>query len=140
MWRVDKATKGHLTGMVFDSLGREFIARHITGGTKTSSTGGRLAIPVNIPRTGTGRIPKARKPRAITAKKSTRIVRGKTGNNLIIEKFKGQSIVRYVLAPSAKIERSFRFYQDGERVIQRVFSGHWNSAMQRAFATSKYWS
>lgn len=138
--RIKFSSKYNLEAVLFDQLGREYLERHTTGGVKTASGGGNLAIPINVPRTGTGRIPKSKKPRALTAKKSTRIVRGKGGKNLIIERFKGQTVVRYVLSPSAKIDSRFRFYEDAADTFERVIAGHWNSAMDRALRSSKVFS
>ncbi len=140
VFKIKFSRKGDLEAVLFDKLGREYLETHTTGGIKTASGGGRLAIPVNVPRTGTGRIPKSKKPRSITAKKSTRIVRGKGGKNLIIEQFKGQTIVRYVLSPSAKIDKRFRFYEDAADNFERVIVGHWDTAMDRAIRSSRVFS
>lgn len=140
VFKIKFSTKHRLEAELFDKLGREYLERHTTGGTKRASGGGNLAIPVNVPRTGTGRIPKSKKPRAITAKRSTRIIRGKSGKNLIVERFKGQTIVRYVLSPSAKINSRLRFYEDAADTFERVISGHWSRAMDRALRTSKVFS
>lgn len=138
--RIKFSTKYDLEAAVFDQLGREYLERHTTGGVKRPTGGKNLAIPVNVPRGASGRIVKSKKPRVLTAKKSTRIVRGKGGKNLIIERFKGQTIVRYVLSPSAKIDSRFRFYEDAADTFERVIVGHWNTAMDRALRTSKVFS
>jgi len=140
VFRIKFSTKGDLQAVLYDQLGREYLERHATGGTKASSSGGNLAIPINVNRTATGRIPKSKKPRVLTAKKSTRIVRGKGGKNLIVEKYKGETIVRYVLSPSAKIDKSFRFYEDATDTFNRVISGHWNNGMARALRGSRVFS
>ena len=138
--RIKFSTKYNLEAEVFDQLGREYLERHTTGGVKRPTGGKNLAIPVNVPRGASGRIVKSKKPRVLTAKKSTRIVRGKGGKNLIIERFKGQTIVRYVLSPSAKIDSRFWFYEDAADTFERVIVGHWNTAMDRALRTSKVFS
>lgn len=138
MWRMKFSRKTDLEAVLYDSLGRDWVKRHITGGTKTSPSGGRLAIPVNPNRTATGRIPKGKKPRAVTAKKSTQVIRWKGGKSLIVERFKGETYLRYVLAPSAKIDRSFRFYDDAVDETARVIDRHFNEAMDRALRTSKF--
>lgn len=139
VFRIKFSKKYDLEAELYDQLGRDFLERHVTGGIKTAR-GRNLAIPVNVSRTATGRIPKSKKPRVLTAKKSTRIIRGKGGKNLIIEKFKGQTIVRYVLSPSAKIDSRFRFYEDAADTFERVIAGHWTHAMDRALRTSKVFS
>lgn len=140
VFKMKFSNKRDLEAVLFDKLGREYLERHTTGGTKRSSSGGMLAIPVNVPRSATGRIPKSKKPRSLTAKKSTFIRRGKGGKNMIIERFKGQTYVRYVLSPSANIKSTFRFYEDAERTFERVIAGHWDTAMRRALGTSKVFS
>lgn len=140
LFRIKFSKKGDLEAVLYDQLGREYVERHTTGGTKTPRTGGNLAIPVNIQRTATGRIPKNKKPRALTAKKSTRIIRGKGGKNLIIERYKGETHVRYVLSPSARIDSRFRFYEDAIDTFNRVIDGHWNAGMQQALRTSRIFS
>lgn len=137
VFRMKFSNKSTLEAMVFDQLGRDFIERHVTGGTKRPVSGANLAIPLNVRRTGGGRIPKSMKPRTLTAKKSTRIVRGKSGHNLIVETYKGDTIVRYVLSPAAKIEARFRFYEDAIDTVNRVINGHWNTSMRRAIRTKR---
>ena len=138
--RIKFSTKASLKAELFDSLGREYLEMHTTGGTKTAKGGGRLAIPLNVKRGASGRIPKSRKPRSITAKKSTRVIRGRGGKSLIVEKFKGETVVRYVLAPSAKIDKRFRFYEEAADTFERVIVGHWDAAVDRALRTSKVFS
>jgi len=137
MFRMNFSTKRNLEVELFDRLERDYMELHTTGGVKRPHSGRNLAIPINITRTGTGRIPKSKKPRSLTAKKSTRIIRGKSGKNLIVEKYKGQTIVRYVLSPTARISKSFRYYEDAEQVFLRVAPGHWDVAIARALRTSK---
>lgn len=140
VFRMKFSKKGDLEAVLYDQLGREYLERHTTGGVKKANSGGNLAIPVNVRRAPTGRIPKNRKPRVITAKKSTFIRRGKSGHNLIIERVKGETFVRYVLAPSARIDSTFRFYEDAMDTFNRVIEGHWNTGMTRALRTSKVFS
>lgn len=140
VFRIKFSSKYDLEAVLFDKLGREYLERHVTGGVKRASGGGNLAIPINIQRTGTGRIPKSKRPRSLTAKKSTRVIRGKGGKDLIVERFKGKTYVRYVLAPSAKIDSRFRFYEDAADTFERVIAGHWNTAMLRALRTSRIFS
>lgn len=137
VFKIKFSSKNSLTAELYDKLGREYLERHATSGIKTASRGGRLAIPMNVTRAPTGRIPKGRKPGAITKKKSTRVIRGKGGKDLIIERFKGKTIVRYVLAPSARIEKTFRFYEDAADTFERVIEGHWNTAIARALASAR---
>ena len=140
VFRIKFARKTELEVVLYDQLGREYLQRHTSGGIKRPKTGGNLAIPVNIQRTGTGRIPKSKKPRVLTAKKSTRIIRSKTGKNLIVERFKGKTFVRYVLSPSANIKSRFRFYEDAVDTFNRVIDGHWNTGMITALRSSRIFS
>lgn len=122
------------------SADREYMEDHVTGGTKTPSRGGRsIAVPIDIGRTSTGRIPAAKKPTRIRNKKGTFVRPGKGGTRVIMERQRNGDVrAWYVLAPSVKIDRRFRFYEDGIDTVERVFSGHLNTRMSRVVAKSRF--
>ena len=141
MFRIEFSRKNDLQVTLYDRLGREYMERHSGGGVKRPAAGGgNLAIPVGIQRTKTGRIPKRLKPRSITSKNTGFVVKGKSGAKLIVERSKGETVVRYVLKPSAKIKKSFRFYEESMKIADRVIDSHWNQGMTRALKTSRVFS
>lgn len=118
---------------------REYMETHVTGGSKSSRGGRSIAIPVNIDRTGTGRIPAAKKPTRIRNKKGTFVRKGKGGTRVIVERQRNKELrVWYILSPSVKIDSRFRFYEDGIDTIERVFSGHFNSRMNQVVSKSRF--
>ena len=141
LWQVtQKARKGHLEAMLTQTLDRGYMQDHVTGGTKTGRTGGRVAIPAQPGkmRSGQGRIRKNLKPRSLEAKKTTFVV-AKGSKKFIMRRQRGGGAeLLYSIVPSAKIDRRFRFYEDAMDTTLRVFSGHWNTRMTRAIATSRF--
>lgn len=140
LWRITKrASKRDLEVLLTQTMDLDYMVRHVTGGVKTPRGGKSVAIPVDISRTKTGRIPAARKPTPIRNKKGTFVRPGKGGTRVVVERQRNKTLrVWYILAPSAKIDARFRFYEDGIDTIERVFSGHFNTRMNRAIATSRF--
>ena len=96
---------------------RDYMARHVTGGTKTAIDGGRVAVPQeSVGRLKGGGVPKGQKPRSVMAKRGSRVVRSRTGSDLIID---NKDVVRFVLSRSARIPRRFRFYEDGMQTLEQ---------------------
>lgn len=120
-------------------LDREYMETHVTGGTKTPRSGRSIAVPVNIGRTKTGRVSAAQKPRRVRDRKGTFVKQGKGGTRLIMErKREGGVRLWYVLTPTAKIDRRFRFYEDAEQTVLRVFGGHMSTRFNRVLARSRF--
>ena len=63
LWRVtQKANKREMTALLTQTLDRDYITTHATGGIKSSRGGHSVAVPIGIKRTKNGRIPAAKKP------------------------------------------------------------------------------
>jgi hypothetical protein len=121
------------------STDRDYMSRHASGGTKTSNRGGSVAIPIDIDRTGTGRIPIAKTPKRMLNKKNTFIQRGKSGRSHVVERKRNGTIrVWYILTPQAKINKRFQFFEDGVDTVENVFPGHLNTRMNRIIAKSRF--
>lgn len=119
--------------------GEGFAERQVTGGVK-KPRGSAVAVPNEGPglkRLSGGSIPARMKPKNLRGNKKF-FVKG----SALYERMgaKGDSLrLRYVLAPQAKgTKRLARFYPDAFRVTDRVFYGHFNSAMKRAIRTSRF--
>lgn len=130
-----------MIGGVYDSLGREYLGDHAEGGTKRSRRGGgTVAIPKDpaAVRTATGRVAKANKPLNITKKRGVFMVKRGGSPHLILKRTRGHVEPIYYFKDSAKIKKSFRFYEDGVDTIHRVFPGHFTNAFNQATWRSKY--
>ncbi len=137
LWKVGKkAKKSDLTAEVTQALDRDFIERHTTGGTKTPR-GSVVAIPINPKgmRGSKGAIKKSEKPRNL----KNSYVRNVNGTLIVFEKKRGkESTAKYVLKKSAKIDRTFEFYEDAEAKAIEVFSGHFSDNMLKAIVSSRF--
>ena len=142
LWRVTKkANKRELQADITQTLDRDFLARHVSGGIKTGRTGGRVAVPTDpgSMRSANGRIKAGQKPRRLGEQKSVFTI--KRGNKKFILR-RGRNgapnKLLYSIVPSAKIDRRLRFYEDAKSTGIRVFSGHWNTRMDRAIRSSRF--
>lgn len=135
-FRVDKASKGVLRAALFDRLGRANLALHAKGGTRRPR-GGALAIPMTVKRTAGGRVPKGKTPSALRGKRTVFKAPVGTGNMGIWERTRSGTRLLYTLAPAAKIERRFNFYEDAARTVRQRFDGNFRRAMTRALATAR---
>lgn len=141
-WRVtEKATKSKLVAVVDSVRDDGYFERFVThadGGTRKAYKGKNIAVPVDPEkvRTGTGRVAAAKKPMAL--KDSFVIGKGKTKLIATRDKRSGKAVVRYVVKPTVKITKTFRFYEDAERVTIDSFPTHWSRAMATAIATSRF--
>lgn len=142
LWRViPRATKKRLETILTQTLDRSFMVRHTTGGTKRGKTGGRVAVPVKPEklRSSNGRIRAQNKPSRIASKKGVFVIAKGQKKFILRRGNKGQpNELLYVIVPQANIKREFRFYEDATATALSVFSGHWNVAMDRAIATSRF--
>lgn len=141
LFRVTKtATQADLMAHIGNSVHSagydEMLASHAMGGTRKQR--GRVAIPAQPDkmRTATGRIRAPLKPRNL---KGTYTV--KTGTRTLVLRRMGRqkkATVMYVIVPSAKIRKTFDFYDDATATGIRVFPGYWRVAMNEAIAYSRF--
>ena len=118
---------------VGDSLGRSgYMEVHTSGGVK-KPRGATIAVPTTPSdvRGASGRVLKRNRPVTITKRKSHFLLK-KGGRKVAIMKREGENLTAvYLFLPSANIDKSFRFYEDAERVALRVFSGHLDTRLAR---------
>lgn len=142
LWRViPLASKNRLETVLKQTLDRDYLATHATGGTKTGRSGGRVAVPTTPDkmRSGNGRIRANMKPWRVGERKDVFVLTRGTRKFIIKRGRKGaKNELLYSIVPTAQIGRSFRFYEDAEATALRVFSGHWNTAMDRSIRTSRF--
>lgn len=139
---MPKATKRKLETMLVQHLDRGYVAMHADGGTKRGRSGGRVAIPDKPEkmRTKNGRIRATNKPRRIVDRKDVFVVEKGSRKFILKRGRKGaKNELLYSIVPEAQIKKSFRFYEDAEKVTLRVFSGHWNTQMDRAIRSSRFY-
>lgn len=144
LWRVvPKATKKRLETVLSQTLDRGYLERHATGGQKKGRSGGRVAVP-NKPeamRSKNGRIRANLKPKRLADHKKVYVINKGQKKFIMKRGRKGQkSELLYVITPVAKIDKKFAFYEDATDTALRVFSGHWNTAMNRAIRTSRFYA
>ena len=138
--RVKKATKNKLIAVVGNISGREldFLVTQAEGGIKTPK-GRSLAIPSNnTKRNSKGAVPKAQRPRQLMAKGKS-FITSVNGTRVIMEQKskKKAPVVKYILTPSAKIDKALQFFEDGNKVVDRVFKRHFVQAFSRAIKTAR---
>lgn len=150
LFKVETSTKRDLVARLFQqnlpskgggSPTRDYVAMHASGGTKTPKSGSKsIAIPQNVERLSRGAISKAKKPRRIREKKSVFVRRGSGGVRAILQRQgKNQDPkLWYTLVKSAKISKSFRFFEDGIETIETIFPARWRSRMDQVVAKSRF--
>lgn len=136
---VQRAKKGDLEAVLGQALDRDNMGRHVTGGVKRGRAGGRVAIPAQPAkmRSKNGRIRKPMKPGALDGKRGVFAI-NKGGRKLIFRRGRNEIELLYTIVPSANIKKTFRYYEDAEKVALRVFPGHWSSSMNAAIRSSRF--
>lgn len=136
MLRVAKSSKKSLIASVYDRLGREYIRKHIEGGTKTPK-GAHIAIPKGVRVTGRGVTP-AKRPRQILQRPDVFISKAGGGGEVILQRMKsGKTKLLYFLTPKAKIDPVLDLERDGKRVVDREFRKHFGRELARAIRTAR---
>lgn len=138
---VQKAYKRAPEAVVGQTLDRGYLALHADGGTKTGSRGGRIAIPVQPDkvRTATGRVKASMKPLRLEERKDVFTIT-KGARKFVVKKGRrGKSNeLLYVITATAKIDGTFRFYEDALATTLEVFPLKWSAAMGKAIDTSRF--
>ncbi len=141
LWKVEnKATKKDLSVEVNQqSVGGKFhdyIDRATSGGVKTPR-GANIAVPLDPAgmRGAKGAVRKAEKPRNL----KNSYIRNVNGNLIIFARKRGkESVAKYILQKSAKIEPIFRFYEDAETAAVDGFTDSFQRAMTKAIQSSRF--
>jgi hypothetical protein len=138
--RIIFSKKNKLTAFVGNIANARFIDYlnlHVEGGTKTPR-GNHIAIPTVHTKRGAKGVPPAKRPRQLMAKGKS-YVTSVNGTKVIIEKTskKKPGKVKFILTPSAKIDKRFRFFEDGNKVVDKVFKGHFVKAFTKAILTAR---
>ena len=117
------ATKTKLRASARDQFGRGNLQLHATGGTKRARSG-RMAIPSRYTKATRGArgVRKNLRPRAVVDTPKGFIDRDGPRDAIYQRYGRGGKQVRllYVLQPSAKIRKRFRFYEDAQRITRQV--------------------
>lgn len=141
LWKVEnKATKKDLSVEVNQQMvgGKfhDYVERATTGGVKTPR-GANIAVPIDPAsvRGAKGAVRKAEKPRNL----KNSYIRNVNGSLIIFERKRGkESVAKYVLQKSAKIEPVFRFYEDADYQAFWSFPGAFERAMVKAIQSSRF--
>lgn len=123
---------------------REYFEEHAEGGTKRPYSGSTIAVPQDPDmrgmRTGTGRIKAREKPRRITSRRDTFLMKDKSGRKLFIAKRIDRNNLHfeYFFTSAATIKKKFRFYEDSTDTILNLFSPVFHSYMDQIRARSPF--
>jgi hypothetical protein len=130
--------------VIFDRESKEYMQRHAIGGIKTPTSGSNLTIPgrdtVEPKRTGRG-IPKRLRASALLSQNKT--FRTKVGGQEVIARRVGKERypiqVMHILEPTARIKKTFNFYEDSFSNFTRRFPvnfrSNFNQRMKRVLRT-----
>lgn len=129
---IEKSTKRHWEAALYDRLGRAQLERHAQRGIKRAR--GMLAVPnaARIKRTASGFKPRPKALDAKVPKRALRVIKGKG----IFEGKGGRLHLLYSFAPSANIDKRFRFYEDFEAVSRTAIAREFPSNLQHAINTA----
>jgi len=138
-FRVSKANKRKLVAVVFDRLDRANLKLHAEGGTKRAKSG-NIAIPsryVKERRSGRG-VRKGLRPRTVVDTPKGYIQR--EPRKAIFQSYgpKGsKKRLLYSLKAFANIRRTFPFYTDAERTVQRHLQRSFNVNLRKALRSRR---
>jgi len=160
VFRVDKANKRTLTASIYDRIARAggkgsaYLARHESGGTKTSQSSTNVAIPgrkvKQFIRGASGQVKNSYRPTTLLGKPNFWKGRlKKTGNEAIFGRelnvktgkamrgVKGEVKVYYILKPQAHIKKSFPYYDAIKKVAHQNLQRSFTKNLAKAMATRK---
>jgi len=120
------AVERDLEIVIFDRTSKEYMQRHAVGGVKRPNSGTNIAIPgsdtVEPKRTGRG-IPKRLRPSALLS--TNKSFRTKVRGQDVIARRAGKDrypiLIQHILEPSARIKKTFNFYEDSMSNFTRRF-------------------
>lgn len=129
------AKKTKLKASLYDALGRAAFDRQAKGATRRPVSGQHLAVPTaNVRRTGRG-VTKGQ--RTENLKRSFKI-KTKSGSLGIYQRTGKKKIrLMYALPTAAHVRKSFRFYEDAERVATKRFGPNFVKRFNQAMRTAK---
>ena len=134
------ATKTKLRASARDRFDRGNLQLHATGGTKRARSG-RMAIPSRYTKATRGArgVRKALRPRTVVNTPKGFIDRDGPRDAIYQQYGRGGKQVRllYVLQPSAKITKRFRFYEDAERITRAVSPKLFRKNFSHAIRTAR---
>jgi hypothetical protein len=135
------ATKTKLRVSARDRFDRGNLQLHATGGTKRARSG-HIAIPsryVGSRRLKSGRVKDALLPRAVVNTPKGFIDRDGPRDAIYQRYGRGGSKVRllYVLQPTARLRKRFRFYEDAERITRSVSPKLFRRNFSQAIKTAR---
>ena len=137
---VKRATKTKLRVSARDRFDRGNLQLHTTGVTKRARSG-RIAIPSRFTKATRGArgVRKALRPRAVVDNPNGYIDRDGPRDAIYQRYGRGGNRVRllYVLQPSARLRKRFRFYEDAERITQAVSPKLFRKNFSHAIKTAR---
>ncbi|MCU0648055.1 MAG: hypothetical protein MUF00_08675 [Gemmatimonadaceae bacterium] len=138
---VDFATKTRLQAGVGIHPERDVLTKHEDGGSKRSRDGGRLAVPVAVPRTAAGLIKAQYRPKALRGNSKVFRVDRPGADPIIAEQLgrgRNQRVrVLYTLKRSVWLRPRLNFYATAERVIDREWERAVRDGIDRALRTAR---
>ena len=144
---TNRATKKKLFAVVQNyPTGRrhkDYLQRAAIGGYKTVIDGRNIAIPGRESglRNAKGAVPKSKRPRQLLNKKNVfKVTSRRSGQELIVErppKMARPLKVLYVLEPIASIDNYFKFYEEADRLANKVMRENFRKNFARAKASAR---
>lgn len=138
---VDFATKTKLQAAVGIHPTRDMLAKHEEGGSKRPLRSARLAVPVNVPRTGAGLVKAAYQLKALRTNQRAFRVDPRGGDPVIAEQLgRGKNArirVLYVLKRAVWLKPRLQFHETAERTIERDWEGAVHAGIARALETAR---
>lgn len=125
---------------VGDSLGREYLANHASGGTKHPRTS-NIAVPVEPEkvRGASGRVLKNKKPINLTNKKQFFVLK-RGGQKLAIMERRGKDTTAvYLFMSQAQIPKRFRFYEDAMDTVDVSFFKNLDDRLAGVIRSSRFY-
>lgn len=138
---VDFATKTRLQAAVGVHPTRDMLAKHEEGGSKRPTRSARLAVPVNVPRTGAGLVKAAYQLKALRANPRVFRVDPPRGDPILAEALgRGKNArirVLYTLKRAVWLKPRLQFHETAERTIAREWEGAVRAGIAKAIATAR---
>lgn len=134
---VVRSTKTQLWAKVYSR--DYFMALQETGGTKTPSSGTRIALPATVRKNVRGLIPKSQRPPALRGQRTFRAtIHGREGLFKRVRKGKRLPITMlYAFKPSVQIRPRFGLEETVRGVVKSNWSNNFAFAFAKALATAR---
>jgi hypothetical protein len=138
--KITPATKQNMKAEVKTSA--DWLAKHEKGGTFSSGSGHRLAVPTASfrPRGSTKKIPASMKPRALLAAGKAFIMQTHRGEVLVMPQGKAHDRLKFLFGfeRSVKIKKRSVFFEPIQDTVRKKLGGNIKAGIAKAFGTMRF--